>query len=131
MHADDSPESRYQSFLSAPSLAHEDITKVTLEAVIRTGLNPNLLKFALHNGMKDMVITGFIINVTYKDGSTHVDRYGNVYKNKEIDLFYNQEEALPLTCIYGNIPILKGNEIENGKPVFSIKEIRVRDLKKS
>jgi len=121
--AEDSPEARYQRFLSGSAIPKEDFSRLLFAAHIQENASPQLLSFALQNPYKNSVIIGIVVTLSYTEAQSQ--------KEKVIDLFYDCGDLLPLSCHNGRLNLFESDEIAMLKPTISIKEVHVRKLKKS
>ena len=120
--ADDSSEVRYQRFLSSGVLPKEEFTKLQIAGTFRYS-NSSVLTVEVQNGLRNSVIVGIIVAISYKDEITQ--------KEKETNYFIDCGDALPLTARAIDISPFQGDELQKLKPSFLLKEVRVRKLKKS
>lgn len=113
-------EVRYREFLASPQATAEELTKILFKAAFPKNYVPPRLLYEMQNTLKDSVLLGAIMTVTYADPETK--------KEQTIEVYVDLGDTMPLSATTGSVAVFQATEISKLSPKISLKEIRLRKI---
>lgn len=115
-----SQEVRYQDFLASPKATQEQLAEILFKASFPANYSSPRLVYEFQNTLRDSVLLGAILEVTYLDPESK--------KERTIDVYADLGDVMPLSQTDGSVAVFQAAEIQKLDPKISLKEIRLRKI---
>lgn len=113
-------EARYREFLASPRATEEQLARILFRASFPENYAAPRLRYEMQNTLKDSVLLGAIMSVTYLDPESK--------KERTIEVYVDLGDTMPLSATDGSVSVFQAAEIVKLNPKISLEEIRLRKI---